>query len=145
METNSNTEEKKAEPKRLIFGQTGQEAAKREEVPRPVTIKDEFGDDTDVVFMIVGTLSKRYKKAQARNRAQWGRKAGGGDELDQQARDATAACVVSWTGIVDADKAPVPCTPDNVAQLLDEMPWVREQLDGEIRDHAAFFTKRSTP
>jgi hypothetical protein len=141
----TNTEEKQGEPKRLVFGKTGQEASQKEDTPRPITIKDAIGDETDVVFMIVGTLSKRYKKAQTRNRAQWGRKAAGGDELDQQAREATAACVVSWNGIVDQDGAAVPCTPDNVAQLLDEMPWVREQLDGEIRDHAAFFTKRSTP
>lgn len=133
------------EPKRLVFGKSGQDASQREDVPRPVTIKDEFGDDTEVVFMVVGTLSKRYRKAQARNRAQWGRKQAGGDELDLQAREATAACVVSWNGIVDPDKAPVPCTTENVAQLLDEMPWVRDQIDGEIRDHAAFFTKRSTP
>jgi hypothetical protein len=140
-------DEVKQGPKRLIaFGKSGKDVAEQSDAPRTIKILDVTGEETDVTFEIVGSMSKRYRKAAARQRDLWAkaRKQPTGDDLDRQARELTASCVVSWNGVVDpTDQSAVPCTVENVAQLLDEMPWVREQLDGEIRDHAAFFTKSS--
>lgn len=49
-----------------------------------------------------------------------------------------AAAVIAWHGWEDDHGADIPCSPENVAALLDEADHVLEQVEAAVRRHASF-------
>lgn len=104
-----------------------------------------YGEDRKPVRMrVAGSYSNRFRRAEqkVRRKALRGRGKMSAEDLDQQALEIEAACVIEWEGIVSAGR-PVPCEPENVVQVLRAMPWVRKQVQRAIDDHAAFFKTAS--
>lgn len=65
------------------------------------------------------------------------------EELETESLEVLVACTKSWrTGdrpeIEMAAGEWLPCTPDNVRRVYDELPWMKEQLDQEIGDRSNF-------
>lgn len=102
--------------------------------PKPVTIT------------VAGTYSSKYRRAvdAQRDRMLKQRRASlSGEQLNRQQLELVAACVLSWEGFTAEDK-PFPLTKDNAVLLLDNAPWIREQVEEAMGDHASFFQKAST-
>lgn len=55
------------------------------------------------------------------------------------------AVTVAWTGFLDDDDQPAPCTPENLRTLYTGTAYVREQAIREVNDRSAFFDHLSTP
>lgn len=125
----------------------------REDAGFTVHIRDELGeklyqDDEQtkpVTITVVGTYSRTYRRTieAQRDRNIKQRKFNlDGDELLQQALELEAACIRDWDGFTD-DGAPVPYTKANAVALLRQYPWIREQVNAAMNDHAAFFQQPS--
>lgn len=64
-------------------------------------------------------------------------------ELEAEALDLLVGCTKAWrTGeraeIEFAEGEWLPCTPENVRRVYEELPWLREQIDQEIGDRSNF-------
>jgi hypothetical protein len=133
---------------------TNKSVAEREDEGVVIQLKDVtgepqyFGDAENskpVTMTVAGTYSPTYRKAVAANRDKWLRQRSremDGDQMDKQSLRTAAACIKGWDGLFSGG-APVPCTKDNVVALLDEAPWIREQVEAAMTDHASFFPKPS--
>ncbi len=122
------------------------EVSAREERGTVVHLKDETGaklytdDNAPVTMTVVGSYSATYRRASdaARDAAlQSRRNMMEGDKLDSRALGIQAACVKAWEGI-ESDGVPVPLTLENVTAVLEQAPWIRDQVDAAITDHASF-------
>lgn len=107
-----------------------------------------FGkDDAEpVTITVAGTYSKAYRRAvdaQRERLVKQRRVTLTGEALAKQQLELVAACVLAWSGIVDAGK-PLPCEKPNVLRLLTAAPWIREQVEEAMQDHAGFFGSSST-
>lgn len=65
------------------------------------------------------------------------------EEIEAEALDILVSCTKGWnTGdrkeIELADDEWLPCTPENVRRVYEELPWLREQIDQEIGDRSNF-------
>lgn len=120
--------------------------AEQEEEGTVIEVRDAAGEiEEGVTITVVGTYSATYRKAQAANRDKFlkGRRGPlSGDALEQQAIETTARCIKSWTGLT-SNGADFPCTRENAVSLLTNAPWIREQVEEAMHDHAAFFKKAS--
>jgi len=120
----------------------------REDVGRPVHIKNESGElmyvdaDTPVTITVVGTYSKRYRKAMDAKAEKRLQQRADMDTIREDAMDVTAQCVTEWQGIFH-DGAPLECNKANVLRVLKAAPWVREQVETAMDDHAGFFRASS--
>lgn len=103
-----------------------------------------YGDGKPVTIRVAGTYSARYRNAQAANRDKLikRRAAFNGNTVSKQALDVTAACVIEWDGFFSGGK-PFPCTHENVVALLESCPWIRDQVESAMNDHALYFKKVS--
>ena len=101
-----------------------------------------FGDDSRPVTMrVAGSYSTVYRKAfeRARDQALAKRRRSTNDEAWRQALEVNAACVLAWDGFYTDGGQPIPFTPANVLAVLEAAPWIREQVEQAITDHARFF------
>ena len=64
------------------------------------------------------------------------------EEVDQRQIALTAACILSWDGVL-ASGAPFPCNTKNAVQLLATAPWLRRQLETAMGDTERFFAASS--
>lgn len=120
----------------------------REDEGTVVHIRDAAGekqyqDDgtTPVTITVVGTYSKRYRRLAEANRDKMlkqRRTQLDGEQLDEQSLETVAGCILGWDGFT-ADGAPFPFTKANAVTLLKAAPWMREQVEAAMNDHAAFF------
>ena len=60
--------------------------------------------------------------------------------------DEVIAAIQVWAGKVDGVNAdekgtPLPCTKENVIAVLVAAPWIREEVEAAMNDHARFFGK----
>lgn len=150
----SNKPQDTGQPKRLLqLGKSGAENTAAENTPRDIIIRDITGEETDVVWAIVGKLSDRFKKTQKRLKelASKEKKQPSQGAIERRLRELHASAVVSWrskdggpavTDPSDND-APVPCTLENVMQILEENEHIHDQLIEELEDHGAFFRNSS--
>jgi hypothetical protein len=65
-----------------------------------------------------------------------------GEGLNRQQLELIAASIIEWEGFT-AEGQPYPFTKENAIALLDNAPWIREQVEEAMGDHAAFFPKAS--
>jgi hypothetical protein len=128
------------------------EVSHREDEGAVVEIRDPAGekmyqDDAQskpVVITVAGTYSARYRRAADVNRDRMlkqRRNQLDGDQLNQQSLELVAACILSWDGFtadIDGAEQPYPLTKANAVALLAECPWIREQVEAAMNDHASF-------
>lgn len=129
---------------------TSKHLAQQEDDGITITISGPDGDKltqddgvTPVTITVAGSYSQRYRKAANANRDKLLKqrtRTVGADDLDRQALDLLAACVIAWDGFTD-DGKPYPLTRENAVALFDACPWIREQVESAVSDHARFFTK----
>jgi hypothetical protein len=154
MEGTSNKPQESSAPKRLLqLGKTGADNASAENTPRDIVIRDITGAETDVVWSIVGKLSDRYRKAQRRLKEMSAkeRKSPSQATIERRLRELNGSVVVAWKardggpGVTDPSNGnvPVPCTLENVMQILEENEHIHDQLVDELEDHGAFFQSSS--
>lgn len=116
----------------------------REDEGQVVHLNDEagepmyFGDNEPVTVTVTGTYSKRYRRAldakMARSRK---RRTVDIDEVRRDALEVNAQCVIEWSGFFDSG-TPLDCTKANVVKVLEAAPWIKDQIEAAMEDHAGF-------
>jgi len=106
----------------------------------------------DITITVCGTDSETFKNIQRKQlnrrmeRAQRSRNNKvnvTAEESEAEGLDLLVACTKAWaTGErpeieFNADEW-LPCTPENVRRIYEELPWMKEQVDQEIGDRANF-------
>jgi hypothetical protein len=135
-------------PKMFTLKQASQ-VAEREEAGTKVMLTDEQGeplwtaDDNgapvQAYAVVVGKLSRTYRKAeQAVQDRMLKRRTTEltSSVLARNANELVAACVTEWN--LRDGTTPIPLTKDNVVQVLQVAPWIRELLDRAMGDSSRF-------
>lgn len=123
--------------------------AEREDEGTTIHLRDEAGEkmfagpnqDRPVTITVVGTYSSTYRRAAEANRDRMlkqRRNSLDGDQIHRQSLELVAACILEWDGFT-AGEQPYALTKANAVALLDQCPWIREQVEAAMHDHAAFF------
>lgn len=108
-------------------------------------------DGKPSAFFIVGEYSQQYRdnerqigdEARALSRkGVRGPKAR--EEASRLAALKTAGGITGWRNVEADDGKPVPFSRDNAARILQEAPWIADQVQRGIEEHSRFFAKRST-
>lgn len=111
----------------------------RDDLGEPFTFKDANGTTQEVTVLVAGALSSTYRKAESaqRDRMLKRRTTTLTDEMLQKNQlDLVSACVLEWN--LHVDGKPVPCTKENVAQVLISAPWLRGDLEAAMSDASRF-------
>lgn len=124
--------------------ETGKTVSEREDEGTTVNVLDEVGNPTGDTILVAGTYSTRYRKAQNDLRSKSVKHRGPvtGDLVDERQLEVIAASIISWEGFTSGGK-PIPYNRHNAVALLTACPWIREQVEAAMTDHAAFFPKPS--
>jgi hypothetical protein len=104
------------------------------------------GPPAPVTITVAGTYSAAYRRqldAQRDRMLKARRNLLTADQLTANQIELVAACILAWAGFTNGG-APFPCTRDNAVLLLTKAPWVRDQLEEAMGDHAGFFATAST-
>ncbi len=116
----------------------------REDEGTLVMVKDAAGEEQDgVTILVAGTYSTAYRKAVSAQRDRMLRQRRGnltGEQLERQQLELVAACIIEWDGFT-SNGQPFPLSKDNAITLLTRAPWIREQVEEAMSDHASYFTK----
>ena len=106
-----------------------------------LTIVDQYGEDTDFVLKVRNPECKEARNIINRWDKRGKAKKNGLDV--EQTREAAieylAACVESWSGLVDGGK-PVECNMQNKIEVLTNYPLIREQVDQFIGEKQNFLS-----
>jgi len=112
----------------------------RDQLGEAFTYTDAKGVVVEMTALVAGSLSALYRKAEADVRnamLKRGRSLVLNNEaLEKQALAVIAACVLEWD-LREGDK-PIPCTKENVIQLLTAAPWIRGDIEAAMNDAARF-------
>jgi hypothetical protein len=120
--------------------------ADREDAGQWVELRDANGDvltygaEQSVRVRVAGTYSKRFrraKKTQTDRQLRQRKVTLNADQLEENSIELVSACVMEWEGFFNAG-APLSCSPDNVALVLKRAPWIRDQIEQAMDDHASF-------
>lgn len=109
-------------------------------------------DGSPMTVVLHGPYSDRYKtilrEQQQRRMAEMADGANVAamtpDELDEYSRELLAKCVESWNIWLDEDEELI-FSPDKVDEVLDEHPWIRDQLNAALGRTSRFLEPRSKP
>ena len=113
----------------------------KEDEGRVITLYDERNEPyvdpatgEPITALVVGTYSKRFKKAQAALQARQSRTGGRvtPEQQESTTRDLWAASVVMWDLVLGGDMAPP-------AKIFALKPHIYDQIVAAAGDHAAFF------
>jgi hypothetical protein len=100
-------------------------------------------DRKPVTITVAGTHSERVRRKDREIRR---RKIRQGTFTLEQAHDnaieLAVAATIGWDGFTSRG-APLPCTPANVEQLYRGCPWIFDDAQEAMNDHAGFFEKPS--
>lgn len=114
---------------------------------RQLEIVNPRNDEVVAVFDVVNidsdrpsAIRRRYEKALLKNRRP--NKDIDLEDIERQALDILAACVVGWKDVVWQGQ-PLPCTPENVKKLLG-MKWVRTQVERFVSEPGHFLPDSSS-
>lgn len=58
--------------------------------------------------------------------------------IEEESQKVLIGAVLGWEGATWGGQ-PFECTPDNVKQLFDALPWIKEQVDEYLGNRANFF------
>jgi len=64
------------------------------------------------------------------------------EELDEDAMNLLVAATKAWSGVQFQGKYPE-CTPENIKQVYEALPWLREQVSEFVSDRANFLGNSS--
>lgn len=130
---------------------TGKTVAQREDEGTTIHVRDENNEKmyqnaeqtTPVTITVVGTYSSRYRRLMEATGDRAWKKAGRMEAEDNRksALEIVAGCILEWDGFTTGDeKFEVPYTYSkaNAVVLLDQCPWIREQVEKAMSDHALF-------
>lgn len=104
-------------------------------------------EDSDRVGLsLLGADSKVFRRAQQKkatdrlNAAQKNRNKQVQIDAEELDSDAIGLLALVTTGVqhLQVDERPVSCTPEDIATLFDQHPWIREQADEFIGDRGNF-------
>lgn len=117
---------------------TAQEEGVDVELRHPVT-----NEPLGVTVRVASYESERVRRVKRRItdralKATQGRRQTTAEDLERSTREMVAAAVISWSGLVYRGET-LDCTPANVLRVLEEQPWIGEQIDAVAQDRAAFF------
>lgn len=109
-----------------------------------------FGISPNAEIKLAALTSKRAEKARRdieRRYASYLRlKTGAPPEIMREIAAYTIAhgCVVDWRGSdwTDAKGKPLPCTPENVLSLFEQLPKLRDVIAGMLTDDDAYKVER---
>ena len=103
------------------------------------------GEPMGVVFNLVGHDSKQFRE-KARNifKAKQGKTSEDFIQTENENQDLVASCIVGWNA--EADEAFGPYTPERAAEIvkMDELVYVREQIEMFVSKRANFFRTSKT-
>jgi hypothetical protein len=111
----------------------------RDDLGEPFTFKGANGETQEVTLTVAGALSSVYRKAESaqRDRMLKRRTMSLTDEMLQKNQlDLISACVLEWN--LHVDGRAVPCTKENVMQVLTSAPWLRNDLEAAMGDASRF-------
>ena len=103
-----------------------------------------YGADSDTCKKIQRKqLNRRMEMAQ-RSRTNKARITA--EESENEGLDVLVACTKAWhTGeraeLEMNEGEWLPCTPENVRRVYEDLPWLKEQIDQEISDRTNFLQK----
>lgn len=97
------------------------------------------GETRPVRVRVAGTYSERYRRAEERMRDRRMKKASrySGEQFERDQLRLVAACVLEWEGFFNGGKA-IPCDEQNVVTVLQNAPWIQEQIQVGMQDHEGF-------
>lgn len=105
----------------------------------PLTFMNKDGVEEQMFVMVAGTFSTTYRNAERKLRDRALKRRASvltSDTLDEQQLALIVACVLSWN-LADGDK-PLPLTRENVTMVLQDAPWLRNQIEAAMADAARF-------
>jgi hypothetical protein len=111
----------------------------RDDLGEAFTFKGANGETQEVTVTVAGALSSTYRKAESaqRDRMLKRRTMSLTDEMLQKNQlDLIASCVLEWN--LHVDGRAVPCTKENVMQVLTSAPWLRNDLEAAMGDASRF-------
>lgn len=112
-------------------------------IAQTLVIKDGLGEPTELKFQLLGLESRAVREAAKRvHKASIGKAEADIDALEQGNADVTAACIVGWSGLDNAD-GPVPYSHAKAVELMlmPELTFVRAQVEEFVSERARFFRK----
>lgn len=130
----------------------GKAVAEREDAGTTIHVRDAAGEKmyqdeagtVPVTITVAGTYSTRYRKLMDASGDKSWKKRGTMEAEDSRRNtlEIIAGCVLGWDGFV-ASGEPFACNKTNACILLDSCPWIREQVEKAMTDHASFFGQPS--
>jgi len=99
-----------------------------------------------VRIQVIGSYSKTYRKlmhTQTTKAVKRKTTQITGELLARQRLEVVAGSVQSWEGFYNAGKK-LDCTRDNVKLVLDNYPYIMEQVEAALEDHEAFSPANSS-
>lgn len=94
-----------------------------------VDLLNPLGQPTGISVTLAGRYTPEFKAAQAALR---------GDDTTERLRALLVGSTLDWTGVLDPDGNPVPCTPAAVAALY-AVDWVYPQMVTAFGETQRFF------
>jgi len=108
-------------------------------------------DKTPMTVTIYGPYSQTYRsvlRAQQQKRAadmtRAARSTLDPDELEAMSSELTLQCIADWNLTLEGAKK-LPFTPENVAMVLTDYPWLRDQINAAMGNVAYFLDSPKTP
>jgi len=101
--------------------------------------------DQPLRIKVVGSYSKTYRTNAKRQHQELLQKRGKFSESDKERRDldTLVVCTKAWEHAYDDKGKAIPFNADNVRILYAQAPFIFDQVDSAIVDHAAFFPSSS--
>jgi|SRR3954470_7902560 hypothetical protein len=107
------------------------------------------GDDQTpkpVRILVAGTYSSQYTRArdiQQQKMIAKRRTKLTPAQIKENGRDLAAACCIAWEGFYFKG-TPFPCSAPNALILFEKAPFILEQVESQMTDHASFFKTASS-
>lgn len=110
-----------------------------------IEIHDPKGDDLGIRITVYSPDSEQYRKAvnmastKTMDRV-YKRIKPSAEEVEKRALDVLVASVKSWSGVMWGGQE-IECTPENVRNVFETFPFIREQVDDVVGKEVNFFKK----
>lgn len=111
-----------------------------DEAGRPLTFRTPEGQTEPVRMLVAGSYSAHYRREAEAQRARSIRRGSAVDaakRIAQRERELVSACVLDWRGFFRNGK-PMPLTRESVQNVLEQAPWIHDQVQLAMEDHAGF-------
>lgn len=97
---------------------------------------------TPCTITVAGSHSQRYRDKQREMDKQKIRGAQSMSDAKARSRELLIHCTLAWD-IEDDEDGPVPFNRANVAELYRDCPWIADDAEEAMTDHAGFFASTS--